>query len=345
MLIPKQVRRLSVRRLSLMMLKYGWLPLLTVMLLVGGVPAVQKQVKHHHVALLVAGVRVSVPPQVMGLHDGLQELGYILGKNLTIELLRSEDYTEVGNSLRKSAPKFDAIITTSGSETALAKEAAGTIPIIFMPAGDPVRSGLVNSLANPGTNITGLSFFGDAEEIGKQLEVFKQVVPSLRSILVLYDKRKMDSAAVSSLEAVKNTAAHLPTKVIEKPISSVAGAEEALRRMRPGAIDGIFIICSPVFRRFTTIAAIALQKKLPLFGCNASQVSDERALLTYAPDMHYIGYRAARYLDRVLKGAKPQDLPVETPKRFELVINLRTANEIGLTVPPEVLILADRVVE
>ena len=332
---------------SIIRTKYRWLIPITFVLLVSVALPVQNDVRRHHVALLVAGLRGSVPPQVQGLYVGLEELGYIRDKNLTIELLQGEDYNELNSALRNlpHPKKIDAIVTTSGPETRLAQEFSQTIPIIFMPAGDPVRSGFVNSLAKPGNNLTGLSFFGDSEQIGKQLEIFKQVVPSLRSVFVLYDERKTDLDSALSLEAIKRTAAHLSTHVIEKPISSIADAEQALRRTRASTADGIFLICSPVFRAFKTIAAIAIEKKLALFGCNASQVSEEGALLSYAPDMHYIGYRAARYLDRILKGVKPQHLPVETPKKFELVINLQTANKIGLTIPPEVLILADRVIQ
>lgn len=314
--------------------------------LVSAVPATQRQVRHHTVALVVAGLRASVPPQVQGLHDGLEELGYVLGKNLTIELLRAEDYTELSDKLRNiTQKKIDAIITTSGPETALARNISETVPIIFMPAGDPVQAGFVNSLANPGTNVTGLSFSGDSETLGKQLQLFKDTVPSLRSLAVLYDSRKEGMPTAATFEAIKKTAPHLATRLIEEPISSVAEAEQALKRAHKSGIDGVFLVCSPVFRTFKPLALVAVRHRLPLFGCNASQVREDGALLSYAPDMHYIGFRGAQYLDRVLRGARPQDLPVETPKRFELVINLRTANEIGLKIPPEVLMLADKVVQ
>ncbi len=328
------------------MMKYWGLSLLLTTLLVNGVPATQKQVKRHHVALIVAGLRDSVPPQVQGLRDGLEELGYFHGKNIIIELVRGEDYKELANRLKKlSQQKIDAIITTSGAETALVKKFIKTVPIIFMPAGDPVRSGFVDSLANPGKNLTGLSFFGDSEGLGKQLQVFKQVVPPMHNLMVLYDQRKEGMTSAATLDAIESIATQLPTRLIKEPISSVADAEQTLRRTSINTMTGIFPLCSPVFRAFKKIAVIALQKRLPLFGCNASQVSEEGALLTYSPDMHYIGYRAAQYLDRVLKGAKPQNLPVETPKKFELVINLKTADAIGLTIPPEILILADKVVQ
>jgi putative ABC transport system substrate-binding protein len=337
--------RVTKRDTSKVALKFGGLCFLVIILLVSGTPALQERMKHHHVALVVFGRPGSTPAQIRGLNDGLEELGYVTGKNLTIELLQREDYDELRSSLRSLSQKaINAIITTSGAETAVVKDITRAIPIIFMPAGDPVRSGFVNSLASPRTNLTGLSFFGDSEDSGKQLQVFKKVVPSLRSVLVLYDRRKEESVpTASTLEAIKRVAAHLIIQLIESPVSSVAEAEHALRRART-TVNGIFIICSPIFRTFKKIASIALEKRLPVFGCNASQVAEERALVTYAPDMYYIGYRAAWYVDRILRGAKPHDLPVETPMKFELVINLNTAKEIGLTIPPEVLILADKVI-
>lgn len=140
-------------------------------------------------------------------------------------------------------------------------------------------------------------------------------------------------------------AAPLGIEVTEKPVKSIAEAEQALSFV-PESSAGAFIICASLFRQATKkIASVAIQRKLPLFGCSVRQVAEEGVLLTYGPNLYYIGYRGAWYVDRILKGARPQDLPVEGPKKFELVINLKTANAIGLKIPPEVLIRADKVIQ
>lgn len=326
-------------------LKFSWLFLLLAVLGVSGAVALQKPPKPFHVILVVAGGAATLPPQITGLNDGLRELGYRKGENLIIKLLQRKGYRELRDSLRGLSKKdVDALITTSSAETVLAKEATNEIPIVFSPAADPVGLGLVKSLARPGTNLTGLSFFRDSEESGKQLEVFKRVVPELRRVVVLYDKRRESLPPAATLKIISTVAEQLAIQLIHSPVRSTWEAEQVISSTPIGAADGIFLLCSPTFRIFKNLASLALEKRLPIFGCNASQVAHDGALLTYAPDMYYLGYRAARYLDRVLKGAKPQDLAVETPMKFDLVINLRVAKHLGITIPPQALTLADKVI-
>ncbi len=301
-----------------------------------------QQSKVYRVGVIVE--RELNPPQIKGLRDGLEEAGYIEGKNLVLDLLQEETYDRLRASVKVyTEQKIDAIIAISSAETAIAKEVTDKIPIIFMPAGYPVQSGFVRSLASPGTNLTGLTFFTDPEDVGKQLEVFKEAVPSLRRVILLFDGRKENPITAMSLAVVRKVAAHLAIKLTEKPVKSAAEAEQVLSSLPNKNAPGVFLICGPLFKVLKKIASIAIQKRVPLFGCGATQVAEEMVLLTYAPDLYYIGYRGAWYVDRILKGAKPQDLPVETPTKFELVINLKTAKEIGIVIPPEMLILVDRV--
>ena len=300
--------------------------------------------KEPHVVVLGITKPGVVLPQVRGLLDGLEEAGYVEGKNVIIQRIQAEDVQEVRDHLAKLAQgKIDAIVATSAKETTLAKEATSKIPIIFVPALDPVRMGFVKSRSRPNGNLTGLSFTRDVEDNGKQLAVFKQVVPAMRRVTLFYDGPPATRTAPAALEAVQRVARNLNIQLADFPASSTAEAAQFLNRVPKGTTDGIFVICSATFRGIAPLADRALKMATALFGCTATQVAEEGALMTYAPDIYYIGYRSAWYVDRILKGTKPEQLPVEAPTKFELVVNLKIARRIGLTIPPEVLILADKV--
>jgi len=300
--------------------------------------------KEPHVVVLGITKPGVVLPQVRGLLDGLEEAGYVEGKNVIIQRIQAEDVQEVRDHLAKLAQgKIDAIVATSAKETTLAKEATSKIPIIFVPALDPVGMGFVKSRSRPNGNLTGLSFTRDVEDNGKQLAVFKQVVPVMRRVTLFYDGPPATRTAPAALEAVQRVARNLNIQLADFPASSTSEAAQFLDRVPKGRTDGIFVICSATFRGIAPLADRALKMATALFGCTATQVAEEGALMTYAPDIYYIGYRSAWYVDRILKGTKPEQLPVEAPTKFELVVNLKIARRIGLTIPPEVLILADKV--
>jgi putative ABC transport system substrate-binding protein len=298
----------------------------------------------YRLGLVVAGGHTLDSPQIKGLREGLEDFGYVQGKNLLLDLILEENHEAVRKLVETHAQhKIDAIVTTTQADTRIVREVTQEIPIIFMLAGSPVRAGLIKSMASPGTNLTGLTFYTDAEENGRQLEAFKEVVPSLRRVTMLFDGRKENLYRDSILVAVRKVAAHLGIRIAEKPVSSTLEAERAVGLLTRKHTDGIFIVCGPAFRQVKKIAAVALQNKLPLFGCSVPQVAEEGALLTYAPDLYLLGNRGAWYVDQILKGVKPQQLPVQTPMKFELVINRKTAEAIGVKIHPEILMLADRV--
>ena len=283
-------------------------------------------------------------PQVRGLFDGLEEAGYVDGKNFAIHHLRSEDADKVRAHLQDLLRHgVDVIVATSAIETAIARQTTSEIPIVFLPAVDPVRLGFVKSRAHPGANLTGLSFTKDVEDNGKQLSVFKQIVPGLRRAIIFYDMRPASAASALVRASIKRVAHHVGIQIIETGVASSTDAVRALEQTPKGATDGVFPICTAVFRDMRPVARAAAQRNLPLFGCTAAQVADDGALITYTPDMYLIGYRGAWYVDRIFKGAKPGELPVEAPSKLELVINLKNARALGLTIPPERLILADKV--
>jgi putative ABC transport system substrate-binding protein len=292
-------------------------------------------------ALVSLGRYAAPIPQVRGFYHGLEEAGYTLKKNLIVHEIKGDSPEQLRAGLAALAGrKIDAIVATSATDAQIAKEFSKTIPIVFIPARDPRRNGLVQSLARPGGNVTGLSYSHDAEDSAKQLAVFKQYVPKLRRGLLFYPERQ---TAEETLEAVRRAARLLGVDLLVSPVASIGAAEAAAGKLLTAEHNGILFVCSALFRGLDRLSALAMQKKAPVFGCSASQVSDEGSLMTYAPDIYLLGYRGAWYVDRILKGAKPQDLPVEVPNKFHTVVNLRTAESLGIAIPPEKLILADKV--
>ena len=299
-----------------------------------------------HVVIVMEGRNVRLQPQINGLRDGLEELKYFEGSNLHWQQVHGATQEEVRVNLRAllRRQRFDVMVTLGTSETVVAREVAPEVPLVFLPAADPVKSGFVQSLASPNTNLTGLTFFIGSESVGKQLEVFKQVVPSLRQVGVIFDGRVKSPSSSESWNRLGAVASWLGIRLIKLPVASTdqaSGKMSSLLNM--GTNAGIFVLCSGLFKDLEGLAAIAIKRKLPLFGCNAFQVADQNVLLSYAPDLYSLGYRGAWFVDRIFKGTKPQDLPVETPRKFDLVINNRAAGEIGLRIPAEMLMLADRV--
>ena len=300
--------------------------------------------KVHRLGILMIGDPTQ--PMLKGLRDGLKDSGYIEGKNLILEISAKETFDEL-RPLAESykVRKLDVIVTVGGTATTIAKESTREIPIVFVSVNDPVQLGLVKLLARPDTNVTGVAVHADAEMQGKRLEIFKEVAPTLRRLAVLYNARGENPNHAKNLAFIRKLAPMLRLTLTEKPVKSAADLDQALSSISKNQTDGIFILCTNLLRApFKKIAAAAIQKRLALIGCDAEQVSEQGALLSYDSDRYRMGQRGAWYVDRVLKGAKPQDLPIETPMYFELVINLKTAKQIGVTIPPNVLARAVKVI-
>ena len=322
-------------------MKTAWSILVLISLLITNSYAGQKQ---PHMVVLGIGKSDIVIPQVRGLYDGLEEAGYVEGKNLAIQHLRAEHADQLRDQLTDFVrQKIDVIVATSANETAIAKQVTSKIPIIFVPAIDPVRMGFVKSRSRPDANLTGLSFTRDVEDNSKQLAVFKQIVPAMRRVTMFYDGQPATRTSPAIIASVNRVAQNLKMQLLQQPASSSAEAAQILHGISNKTTDGVFVICSATFRGMKPLADRAAEKAVPLFGCTATQVAEEGALMSYAPDIYYIGYRGAWYVDRILKGARPEQLPVESPSRFELAVNLKASRRIGLTIPPEALILADKV--
>ena len=276
--------------------------------------------------------------------QGLRELGYVEGKNIVIEWRSAEGKLDRLPALAAELVrlKVDVIVTTGPAPTRPAKEATSTIPIVMAFDNDPVGNGFVASLARPGGNITGLSTL--APEIsGKQLEVLKEIVPRLSRVAVLGSSTTPGNA--QSLKETELAAGAFGVKVQYLDVRDPKDIDTAFRATGKGRADAILVLTSPVFNPYRTeIADLAVKNRLPAIYSTPEFVEDG-GLMTYGVSITDLYRRAATYVDKILKGAKPVDLPVEQPTKFEFIINLKAAKQIGLTIPPNVLVRADKVIK
>jgi putative ABC transport system substrate-binding protein len=285
--------------------------------------------------------------QVKGFRDGLRQAGYRETKNLQLNIPKIKTFDEL-RSIAKSyvEKKADVIVTHGGTATGIAKETTKEIPIVFIwGVPDPVEMGFVKSLARSETNITGVTDQPGFEIHGKRLELFKEVVTGLKRVALFYNARGESlPGRAKGLALVRELAPRLGLTLTEEPIKSVDDIDETLRIRNRQNSDGIFIMCSGLFNtRAKTISHLAIQKKRPLWGCSSDLYV--HSLVFYEPNRYRTGLRGAWHVDKILKGTKPAELPVERPTKFEFVINLKTANQIGLTIPPNVLARADKVIK
>jgi putative ABC transport system substrate-binding protein len=286
-----------------------------------------------------------IPANTEAFKQGLHDLGYVEGKNIVIEWRFAERNRERLRALASDLArlKVDVIVASGGGDTRAAKEATNTIPIVMAQADDPVASGLVYSLARPGGNITGLSTLSP-ELGGKRLELFKEIVPKLSRVAVFGSSRSPGDAAV--LNEVKRASVTLGVSVQHVDVLSPKDFETAFRAAVQGQANGVLWLVSGSVDvgHHEKIAELAVESRLPTFYERQNYVL-AGGLISYGVHFPDLNRRAATYVDKILKGAKPADLPVEQPTKFELVINLKTAKQIGLTVPANVLARADRVIK
>ncbi len=279
-----------------------------------------------------------------GFRQGLRELGYIEGKNIVIERRFAEEKLERLPQLAADLVhlKVEVIVTGGPTSTRAAKEATVTIPIVMGQDSDPVGSGFVASLARPGGNITGLSSL--APEIsGKRLELLKEIVPKLSRVAVFGTSTQAGNA--QSLKETELAAGAFGVQLQYLDILGPKDLETAFREARKGRADAVLGLPSPVLiAQRTQVADLAVRSRMPAMYM-ASEFVDAGGLISYGPNYVDLYRRAATYVDKILKGAKPADLPVEQPTKFELVINLKTAKALGLKIPQSILIRADEVIQ
>ena len=299
----------------------------------------QQGEKVYKIGSLTAGSR---GPSVVG--EAFRELGYIVDKNLTFESRYAEDRLDRLPKLAAElvSLKVDVIITWGTLAPLAAKQATSTIPIVMIAAGDPVGSGLVASLAHPGGNVTGTSLM--APDLGgKRLELLKELLPRVSRMAVLWNAANPYSALVfkETVSAARTLEVELQSLEVREP----ADIDAALEAATGQHADALITVEDPLtvdLRR--KIAEFAADHRLPTIS-GLRLFADSGFLMTYGADLADITRRSAVYVDKILKGAKPSDLPVEQPTKFELVINLKTAKSLGLTVTPLLLARADEVIE
>ena len=279
--------------------------------------------------------------------QGLRDLGYVEGRNVVIEYRDAEGKLERLPALAAElvALKVDVIVAPNTPAALAAKQATRTLPIVFIGAGDPVTSGLVTSLARPGGNVTGLSVLS-TELVGKWLELLKQVVPGVSRVAALWQPGAMDERTDKDMQEGAAVAAQaLGVRLQFVEARGPADFDRAFSDMTKARAGALTVRPAPMFiserRRLVDLAA---KNRLPAVYAWREFV-DAGGLMAYGPNLSDLYRRAATYVDKILKGAKLGDLPVEQPTKFELVINLKTAKALGLTIPPAVLARADEVIE
>jgi ABC-type uncharacterized transport system substrate-binding protein len=305
----------------------------------------QQPKKAVRVGFLVASSASVQESRVEAFRRGLRDFGYVEGQNITIDYRYGEgnpDRLTVG-AAELVRLKVDVIVTAGPAATRPAKEATSTIPIVMMQDSDPVSSGFIASLARPGGNITGLSTL--APEIsGKRLELLKEIVPKLARVAVFGNSNNPESAQAFKEAELAAGALAVQLKYIE--VRDPKDIETAFRAASNGRANAILVLSATpaLLSQHELVAVLAVKNRLPAVYHRREYV-EAGGLLFYGVNNMDLARRAAFYVDKILKGAKPADLPVEQPTKFELVINLKTAKQIGLTIPPNVLARADKVIK
>jgi putative tryptophan/tyrosine transport system substrate-binding protein len=304
----------------------------------------QQPTKVPRIGFLSGTSRSTISARVEAFRQGLRELGYVEGKNIVIEYRYAEGKFDRLPALADELVrlKVEVIVTAGPQPTRPAKEATSTIPIVMAHDPDPVGSGFVASLARPGGNITGLATL--APEIsGKQLELLKEIVPRLSRVAVFGTSTRPGNA--QSLKETDLAAGTLGIRLQYLDVLSSKDIETVFQAASKGRAEAVLVLGSPVLTSHRTqIVELAVKSQLPAIYISAEMV-EVGGLMTYGVSYTDLYRRAATYIDKLLKGAKPADLPVEQPMKFELIINLKAAKQIGLTIPPNVLARADRVIK
>jgi len=303
----------------------------------------QQPTKIPRIGYLIAISPSAGPVRIEPFRQGLRELGYVEGENIIIEWRYAEGKLDRLPTLADELVRLnvDVIVTGGPAVTRAAKEATVTIPIVMTQDTDPVASGFVASLARPGGNITGLSNLAP-ELSGKRLELLKEIVPKLSRVAVFGTSTQPGNA--QSLKEVEFAAKAFGVKLQYLDVLDPKDIATAVRAAINGRADAVLMLLGRVAAgRQTEIAELAVKNRLPAIYHRADFV-EAGGLMTYGVSIPDLDRRAATFVDKILKGRKPADLPVEQPMKFEFIVNLKAAKQIGLTIPPNVLVRADRVI-
>jgi putative tryptophan/tyrosine transport system substrate-binding protein len=301
----------------------------------------QRQDKVWRIGLIHVGLD-HVPPSLVPLREELRALGYEDGRNIRLNFRNVPDQAAANITAQQFVrDQVDLIIAFEEQAMRGVKAATSAIPVVFLHLVDPVADGYVESLAHPGGNVTG--FITWAVSPSKQIELFSEVVPRPRRLMVLVDPK--DPVTRRVLPELRNAGATLRIQVVEHEVRTASDIERALGAADRGKVDGVFVPSPTLWTNFPSlILRLTKERRLPLVSHRKEWVQ-QGALFSYAPDLAAIGRLAAPYVTKILNGTKPGGLPVQEPTKFELVINLKTAKALGLTIPPSLLLRADQVIE
>lgn len=284
-------------------------------------------------------------PAIVGLRDGLIDLGYRENDHFVVGIRFTEGRrAELPIAAKQLVERGADILVTGGGgayEARALQAATGRIPIVFMSGSDPVRAGLIQSLARPGGNVTGIADL-DVELAPKRLEILRELVPGLKRVFFAYAAG--DPFMVSELDGYREAARRLGMTLVERPVHNQAEAQAALGSVQKTEVGAIL---SPRYLSLNIpgfIVETGLREKIPTM-LHASFHVEQGGLASYAADLYQLGRQAARLVERIMKGAKPADIPVERTTRFELVVNRKTATTLGLRIPPEIGLRVDRFIE
>ena len=306
--------------------------------------AQQPTAKMHRIGFLGPTSAAGIASRLEAFRDGMRELGYVEGKNLFIEFRWAEGKYDRLPELAAELVRLnvDLIVTGSTPGVRAAKQATTTIPIVMASVGDPVASGLVASLARPGGNITGSTFF-QPELIAKRIELFKEAMPRLTQVAYLVN---LDNTANTgpTLHAAEMAAKTLKVGLQPFPVRGPGDFDSAFAAMAKKRVDAVVIAEEPMLlANMSAIIELAIKRRL--LSAGGKEFAEAGGLLGYGIDGSVPYRRAAYFIDRILKGTKPGDIPVERATRFELIINLKTAKAIGIKIPPTLVQRADKVIE
>jgi putative ABC transport system substrate-binding protein len=281
--------------------------------------------------------------QLQGFRQGLRDFGYVEGKNVVVDFRwaegRYERLPELANELVQA--KVDVIVTHGTPGTRAAKQATQTIPIVMAIVGDALATGIVASIARPGGNITGSSFF-NPELAAKRIELIKESMPSLTQVAVLVNPDNPSFTPMVKL--MEATAKALKVELLHFPVRALKEFEEAFAVMAAKRLRAVAVLEDALFNtNIDTLVTLATRHRM--FSAGGRELADAGGALGYGVNFPEIFRRAAYFIDRIIKGAKPGDLPVEQPTRFELAINVKAAKAIGVTFPPTIVVRAERVIE
>ena len=307
-------------------------------------PDAQQPGKVHRIGILWPTSLSAGQPRLEAFRQGLRELGYVEGQNIAIEVRSAEGKVErlPGLAAKLVRLKVDVIVAAGTQAALAAKQATSTIPIVMAAVGDPVATGLVASLARPGGNLTGPSLMLP-ELIGKQLELLKEVVPKVSRVAVLWNSA--NPLGPPQMREAEGAARALRVRLQLLDVRDPNDFDTAFAAMTKERAGALLVIPDVVFvTHRARVADLAAKSRLPAVYWTRELV-EAGGLMAYGANIPDMYRRAATYVDKILKGTKPGDLPIEQPTRFELVINLKTAKALGLTIPQSVLLRADEVIQ